>query len=295
MNLAQPARLADAAPFEIVMPAQQSLPLVVASPHSGSVYPPDFLAASRLDRDRLRRSEDAFVDEIFAGTAGLGAPLLKAIFARAFIDANREAYELDPAMFEEPLPAWVNVRSPRVAAGLGTIPRIVSSGEEIYRRKLTLAEARERIEHFYRPYHDALAELVAATKRRFGYCILIDAHSMPSTEGPGQPEPGARRTDIVLGDCYGTACAGIVSSRARETLEPLGYRVTQNDPYAGGFVTQHYGKPLDFTHAIQIEINRALYMDEESIRPSPALARLARDMDRVIAGLGAIERSAFLP
>ena len=295
MNLAQPARVACAAPFEIVMPAAQTLPLVVASPHSGTDYPPEFLAASRLDRNRLRRSEDAFVDEIFAGAARLGAPLLKANFARAFIDPNREAYELDPAMFEEKLPAWVNVRSPRVAAGLGTIPRIVSSGEEIYRRKLTLTEARERIEQFYRPYHDALGELVGATRRKFGYCILIDAHSMPSSDGPGQPEPGARRTDIVLGDCYGTACANIVSSRVRETLEPLGYRVAQNDPYAGGFVTQHYGKPLDFTHALQIEINRALYMDEESIRPSPTMALLAADMDKVIAALGAIDRSAFLP
>jgi N-formylglutamate amidohydrolase len=295
MNLAQPARIAEIAPFEIAMPALQTLPLVVASPHSGTAYPPEFLAASRLDRDRLRRSEDAFVDAIFAGAASLGAPLLKATFARAFIDANREAYELDPAMFEEPLPAWVNVRSPRVAAGLGTIPRIVSSGEEIYARKLTLAEARDRIERFYRPYHDALSELVIATRRKFGYCILIDAHSMPSTGGPGQPELAGRRTDIVLGDCFGTACAGLISARVRETLDSLGYRVAHNDPYAGGFVTQHYGKPLDFVHAIQIEINRALYMDEQSIRPSPGLARLTGDMDRVIAGLGAIDRSAFLP
>jgi N-formylglutamate amidohydrolase len=295
MNVVQHPRIVEPAPYEIAMPARQTLPLVVASPHSGLVYPPEFLAASRLDRDRLRRSEDAFVDEIFGGATALGAPLLKANFPRAFIDPNREAFELDPAMFEEPLPAWVNMRSPRVAAGLGTIPRIVSSGEEIYGRKLSFAEVQNRIERYYRPYHEALGELVVATRRRFGYCILIDAHSMPSSGGPDLPEQGLRRTDIVLGDCFGTASAALVSLRVRETLEPLGYRIAHNDPYAGGFVTQHYGRPLEFVHALQIEINRALYMDEQAIRPSPGLARLARDMDRVIAALGGIDRSAFLP
>ena len=283
------------APYEIVPPTRQTLPLVVASPHSGIDYPPEFLAASRLDRDRLRRSEDAFVDEIFAAAPALGAPLLKANFPRTFIDPNREAYELDPAMFAGPLPAWVNARSPRVAAGLGTIPRIVSSGEEIYRDKLDFKEARNRIDRFYRPYHEALARLIAGTRERFGYCILIDAHSMPSSGGPGLPERGLRLTDIVLGDCFGTACANLVSTRVRETLEPLGYRVAHNDPYAGGFVTQHYGRPLEFVHALQIEINRALYMNEQAIEPGPGLARLAHDMERVIAALGAIDRSTFLP
>lgn len=295
MNFPQPSHMVEPAPFEIARPAMQTLPLVVASPHSGVAYPASFLAAARIDRNRLRRSEDAFVDEIVSGAVALGAPLLKANFPRAFIDPNREAYELDPTMFEEPLPAWVNTRSPRVAAGLGTIPRIVSSGEEIYARKLTFAEVTDRIERYYRPYHNALTELVTETRRQFGYCILIDAHSMPSSGGPGLPEHGIRRTDIVLGDCFGTACAGLVAQRVRETLEPLGYRVAQNDPYAGGFVTQHYGRPLDFVHAIQIEINRALYMDEQAIRPSLGLARLARDMEAVIAALGAIDRSSFLP
>lgn len=295
MNLAQHARIVEPAPYEIAMPARQTLPLVVASPHSGLVYPPEFLSASRLDRDRLRRSEDAFVDEIFAGAVTLGVPLLKANFPRAFIDCNREAFELDPTMFAEPLPEWVNMRSPRVAAGLGTIPRIVSSGEEIYGRKLSFAEVRERIERYYRPYHEALGELVVETQKHFGYCILIDAHSMPSAGGPGLPDQGVRRTDVVLGDCFGTACAAIVSARVRETLEPLGYRIAHNDPYAGGFVTQHYGRPLESVHALQIEINRALYMDEQAIRPAPGLAQLARDMDRAIEALGAIDRSAFLP
>jgi len=295
MNVAPQAKVAAEPPYAIVAPTRQTLPLVVASPHSGVEYPPEFLAASRLDRDRLRKSEDAFVDEIFAAAPALGAPLLRANFPRAFVDPNREAYELDPTMFAGPLPAWVNARSPRVAAGLGTIPRVVSSGEEIYRDKLQFAEARDRIERFYRPYHDALAQLVIETRRHFGYCILIDAHSMPSTGGPGLAERSHRACDIVLGDCFGTACAGIVATRVRETLEPLGYRVAQNDPYAGGFVTQHYGRPLDFVHALQIEINRALYMNELTIEPTNGLGRLATDMKRVIGALGAIDRSAFMP
>jgi N-formylglutamate amidohydrolase len=295
MNLAQQPRIADISPYEIAAPAVQTLPIVVASPHSGADYTAEFLAASRLDRDRLRRSEDAFVDEIFAQAPALGAPLLKANFPRAFVDPNREAFELDPAMFNEPLPAWTNTRSPRVAAGLGTIPRVVASGEEIYGQKLCFADATTRIDRFYRPYHAALTELVIETRERFGYCILIDAHSMPSVGGPGERDRGARRTDIVLGDCFGTACANIVSSRVRETLEPLGYRCAYNDPYSGGFVTQHYGRPLDFVHAIQIEINRALYMDELAIRPTDNLGRLAVDMEDAVRALGAIDRSAFLP
>ncbi|MEX0807823.1 MAG: N-formylglutamate amidohydrolase [Dongiaceae bacterium] len=295
MNLAQHPRIAETSPYEIAAPASQTLPIVVASPHSGTDYSAEFLAASRLDRDRLRRSEDAFVDEIFARAPALGAPLLKANFPRAYVDPNREAFELDPAMFNDPLPAWANTRSPRVAAGLGTIPRVVASGEEIYGGKLCFAEATSRIDRFYRPYHAALTELVVETRERFGYCILIDGHSMPSVGGPGERDRGTRRTDIVIGDCFGTACANIVSTRARETLERLGYRCAYNDPYSGGFVTQHYGRPLDFVHVIQIEINRALYMDELAIRPTDNLGGLAMHMDDVVRALAAIDRSAFLP
>src|SRR5258708_38930085 len=163
-------------PIEIVVPARQQLAIVLASPHSGANYPPDLLAASRLDPHALRRSEDSFVDEIFAGGPGLGAPLLRARFARAYLDPNREPFELDPAMFEDPLPEFVNSRSPRVQVGLGTIARIVATGEDIYRGKLRFADALARVERLYRPYHRALGALIEATRQRFGYSLLIDCH-----------------------------------------------------------------------------------------------------------------------
>src|SRR5436305_6313162 len=181
-------------------PAARRLPLVVASPHSGTEYPADFVAASRLDPLALRQSEDSFVDELFAAAPRLGAPLLAARFPRAYLDVNREAYELDPAMFSDALPSFVNARSPRVRIGLGTIARIVASGEEIYAEKLRFADAEQRIERLYHPYHDILRRLVEETERMFGGYLLVDCHSMPSISGCG--EDGA---DIVLGDCHGTA------------------------------------------------------------------------------------------
>src|SRR4051812_5246686 len=196
--------------FEILAPPVQTMPLVLASPHSGTSYPPDFLAASRLDAFSLRKSEDTFVDEIFMAAPLLGAPLIRALFPRAFLDANREAFELDPEMFADMLPAYVNVRSPRVAAGLGTIAKLVANGEEIYRGKLRFAEALARVDRFYNPYHSALGRLVEDTRARFGHCLLIDCHSMPSAGAPGEPDPGRPRVDFVLGDCYGASCAACV-------------------------------------------------------------------------------------
>jgi N-formylglutamate amidohydrolase len=274
--------------YEILRPAEQSLPLVLASPHSGTLYPPDFLRASRLDDRALRKSEDAYVDEIFARAPSLGVPLLRACFPRAFLDANREAYELDPVMFADRLPPWANTRSARVAAGLGTIPRIVASGEEIYRTKLDLAEALARIDRFYHPYHAALSTLVEETRRRFGFCILLDCHSMPSSSGP--PETGGRpQADFVLGDCHGSACSPLLMDTADDHLRSLGYRVNRNTPYAGGFTTRHYGRPRTGRHALQIEINRALYMEEATYERKPHLETLARQMSDLVVRLGAVQ------
>ncbi|HEV7368684.1 N-formylglutamate amidohydrolase [Arenibaculum sp.] len=274
--------------YEILRPAEQSLPLVLASPHSGTRYPPDFLQASRLDDRALRKSEDTYVDEIFAQAPALGAPLLRALFPRAFLDANREAYELDPAMFADRLPPWANTRSPRVAAGLGTIARVVASGEEIYRAKLDLADAFARIDGFYHPYHAALSALIEDTRRRFGFCILLDCHSMPSSSGP--PETGGRlHVDFVLGDCHGSACSPFLIDAADDYLRGLGYRVNRNAPYAGGFTTRHYGQPKTGRHALQIEINRALYMHEATYERKPHLEALARQMSDLIALLGTLE------
>lgn len=275
---------------EVLRPGLQSLPLVVSSPHSGADYPDSFVAASQLDPLMLRRSEDSFVDEIFACAPRLGAPLLRALFPRAFVDANREPYELDPSMFREPLPDYANTRSPRVAAGLGTIARVVANGAEIYREKLALTEALQRIRTYYYPYHAALAELVETTRRRFGYCLLLDCHSMPSSGGPMEADAGNPRIDFILGDCHGTACAAAVTETAARVLREAGFRVGRNKPYSGGFVTRHYGRPEEGLHALQIEINRALYMDEAAIRRRPGLKRLAALMPELVQALGALPR-----
>jgi len=291
---AEPVAEANGVSHEVVAPERQILPLVFASPHSGCDYPQDFLAASRLDPLALRRSEDSFVDEIFEAAPKLGAPLIRALFPRAFVDANREPFELDPAMFEGELPAYANTRSPRVAAGLGTIARVVANGADIYRGKLDFSEALGRIRRHYWPYHQSLTDLIERTKARFGTCILIDCHSMPSTGGPlagelGDRDAGAKRVDFVLGDCHGTACAPAVIQTVQTSLRELGYHVARNRPYSGGFVTRHYGKPEEAVHGLQIEVNRFLYMDESEIRRGAGLPRLARDMGKVIAALGKLD------
>jgi N-formylglutamate amidohydrolase len=270
-------------PLDLWRPAAQLVPLVVASPHSGSDYPAEFVAASRLDPVTLRRSEDAFVDEIFAAAPRLGAPMLAARFPRAYLDVNREAWELDPAMFGDALPDYVNARSSRVRMGLGTIARVVASGEEIYGGKLYFAEAQERIEQLYRPYHATLTRLVDETAADFGFCLVVDCHSMPSGS---QGSAGREAADIVLGDCHGAACAPRIVEIARRYLTQRGFVVALNAPYAGGFTTGHYGRPRQRRHALQIEINRAIYMDERNYRRRPGFARLSEEMAGLIARLG---------
>ncbi|WP_026988430.1 N-formylglutamate amidohydrolase [Fodinicurvata fenggangensis] len=274
---------------EVLRPRRQCLPLVVASPHSGSSYPADFLARSRLDPLMLRRSEDSFVDEIFAAAPGLGVPLLRALFPRAYVDPNREPYELDPSMFDEPLPDYVNSSSPRVAAGLGTVARVVANGAEIYKGKLTLDDALRRIERCYRPYHDALAGLLAETRAQFGACLLLDCHSMPSSAQNWGRDPRVPTMDIVLGDCHGSACAPEVTECATEVLRAAGYRVGRNKPYSGGYVTRHYSRPREGLHCLQIEINRRLYMDEARIERTAGLDRLAKRMPELIRHLGQLD------
>jgi N-formylglutamate amidohydrolase len=279
-------------PYEILAPARQTVPLVFASPHSGDIYPPDFVARSRLDMRALRRSEDSYVDELFGAAPSLGAPLLRALFPRAYVDPNREPYELDPAMFDGPLPDFVNCNSSRVAAGLGTVARVVANGESIYRGKLSFAEAEQRIAYCYRPYHSALADLVAATQSRFGCAMLIDCHSMPSVGGPMERDPGAGRVDIVLGDCHGVSCDPRLTDLADRVLRAEGLAVQRNAPYSGGFTTQHYGRPAEGVHTLQIEINRALYMNEFSYERGSGFAVLRRRLNRLIEALADFDPSA---
>jgi N-formylglutamate amidohydrolase len=279
--------------WDVIAPGEQTIPLVFASPHSGASYPDEFVAASRLDPLTLRRSEDSFVDEIFAGVPSHGAPLIRAHFPRAYIDPNREPYELDPTMFEDELPSYVNTRSPRVGAGLGTIARVVANGEEIYRDKLIFEEAKARIERCYWPYHQALSHLIDGTRARFGTCLLVDCHSMPSIGGPMDRDAGHRRVDFVLGDVFGTACASFVTDAVEKFLRERDYNVTRNLPYAGGFTTRHYGRPQTGVHALQIEINRALYMDEERFERRPYIAELNETMTELSARLGALAADAL--
>jgi N-formylglutamate amidohydrolase len=273
-------------PYLVLAPAEQTVPLVVASPHSGREYDETFLAAARLTPLDLRRSEDSFVEELFASATEHGAPLLCAQFPRAFCDPNREAWELDPAMFADPLPEWVNTTSPRVGAGLGTIARIVTSGETIYRGKLRFAEAEERVRACWQPYHDALAALIAATQDRFGCCLLIDCHSMPAGSGRlGGP-------DFVLGDAHGTACTPRVTRLVEDLLTSSRYSVRRNDPYAGGYVTRHYGRPREGVHALQIEVARRLYMDEASLKKADGFTLLQERLGTLIGQVA--EASAAL-
>lgn len=278
-------------PLRLSRPAAQTSPLVFASPHSGANYPTEFVAAARLGPLDLRRSEDCFVDDLFAGAPSCGAPLLAATFPRAFCDANREPWELDPTMFEDTLPSWVNTVSPRVGAGLGTIARVVASGEAIYRHKLRFAEAERRVSCFWQPFHAALSRLLEETRARFGVCLLIDCHSMPAHGGGGRNGTGA--VDFVLGDAHGTACAPRVTRRVEQLILDLGYTVRRNDPYAGGYITRHYGRPRDGVQALQIEVARRLYMDEARIERGVGFASMYRDLTSLIAAL-ATEAPALL-
>ncbi len=278
-----------ATPFDVLVPEKVTLPFVLNSPHSGRHYPAEFLEASALDSLTIRRSEDSFVDELFEGAVALGLPLLRAHFPRAYLDVNREPYELDPSMFDGPLPPHVNSTSLRVSGGLGTIARIVGDGSEIYHRKLTFADASQRINSLYKPYHARLRSLLDDAYAHHRCAVLIDCHSMPSIGGLLDQDPGADRPDIVLGDRYGTACAPVLIHTAEQTLSGLGYKVTRNNPYAGGFNTEQYGRPGHGRHALQIELNRSLYMDENRVERADSLAKVRGHMTRLATALSEID------
>jgi N-formylglutamate amidohydrolase len=248
--------------FTILRPDDGFSPFVFNSPHSGRTYPSAFLRASRLSAPALRKSEDAYVDLLLAGVVKIGATLMHAHFPRAYLDVNREPYELDPALFAERLPDYANTHSLRVVGGLGTIARIVNEQEEIYRGPLTVSTALERINKLYKPYHEALAGILHEARRSFGYAVLIDFHSMPSYQSDRSE---TQKVDFVLGDRFGTSCPREMVRFAEKFLTGLGYKVALNKPYAGGYITEHYGNPNEGIHALQIEVNRALYMNEETL------------------------------
>ncbi len=271
-------------PVEVRAPAAQSVPFVFASPHSGRDYSDDFLSATRLDPLTLRRSEDCFVDELFAAAPSHGAPLLLAHFPRAYCDVNRDPAELDPAVIREPIPLSAYTRLPRVSAGLGVIARIVRDGAEIYSAPLPLAEAGRRLDALHAPYHRALRGLVDQTQARFGACVLIDCHSMPALAAAQIRGCGP---DFVLGDRFGVSCDPALTAHAERCLTALGFAVMRNNPYAGGYTAEVYGRPPSGVHALQIEINRALYMDEDRLeknaRFEPFRERLGQFIQALVA------------
>jgi N-formylglutamate amidohydrolase len=273
--------------FDVREPEQQTIPFVFNSPHSGNRYPAEFLANSNLDALSIRRSADHFVDELFGDAPELGAPLLLAHFPRAYLDVNREPYELDPRMFDGALPPYVNIGSMRVAGGLGTIPRIVAENMNIYRKRLSVEEGLARIETIYKPYHACLRRLIARTHARFGLGVLIDCHSMP---GNIRLAGSDLRPDFIIGDRYGTSASAELSRAAMQFLEGMGFTAVRNKPYAGGFITEHYGRPVRGLHALQIEINRALYVDEITLEKrsefpliAAALSTFMRQMTDFVA------------
>ena len=259
--------------FEIIEPEALDSPIVFSSPHSGRYYPESFLRASRLNAFELRRSEDAFVDLLLTPAAESGVPLIHARFPRAFLDVNREPYELDPRLIEGPLPGFANTRSMRVAAGLGAIPRIVADGQDIYRRRIPVTEAFERIETLHKPFHAALRRLLQRARSAFGVALLVDWHSMPSSDATG----GRSTPDFVLGDRFATSCAPQIVDAVEALLRRKGFSVARNKPYAGGFITESYGNPDKGMLALQIEASRALYMDERTLTPNVGFKSLAAD------------------
>ncbi len=264
--------------FETIRPRLQTTPFVFNSAHSGTDYPERFLRMTRLDRHTIRQSEDTLVDEIYEQAPFMGAPLVRARFPRAYLDVNREPYELDPLMFDEPLPANCNTSSSRVAAGLGTLARIVAHDKAIYREKLTLEDALMRIRGIYLPYHTTLQKLLSEALQHYGIAVLVDCHSMPALPRSGKTPP----PDIILGDRFGTTCAPAIIRLAERVFRNAGLRVARNHPYAGGYIARTYGRPDHNVHCLQIEISRHLYMNERTRRPNANFAFIKQIATRLI-------------
>jgi len=262
------------ASFSITAPAAGAAAsaLVFASPHSGDVYPADMGAAAGLSIASLRSAEDALVARLVADGPRHGAPLIEGRIGRAYVDLNRDPEEFDPVLVDG-APDRVG---PKTAAGYGVAPRLAGDGTPLYDRRLSMAEARARIAAVHRPYHAALAGLMEQARARHGRAVLIDWHSMPAR---------AVGAEVVLGDRHGAACRSRLTRRLRALFEDLGWRVSLNRPYAGGWSTQAWGRPDEGFEAIQIEISRGLYLDETTQAPNATHAMTRRALSRVIAAL----------
>ena len=276
--------------YHLIRPETRRSCVIFASPHSGRDYPWSFLRRTELDQHSIRTSEDAFVDELFEAAPGHGAPLLLAGAPRAFVDLNRAPEELDPALIEG---IRRSPHNPRVASGLGVVPRVVAGGRAIYRGKIPLQEAQDRITRYWRPYHQVLQELIDETHDQFGRAILIDCHSMPHEALDTIARQGGRRPDVVLGDRFGAAASAGVVERIEAALRAAGLHVQRNTPFAGAYTTQHYGRPSRRQHCVQIEIDRSLYMNEQLIRPNGNFSAFKALLSGVVAELAAFGAEPF--
>jgi len=273
--------------YTLYAPARRETPVVFSSPHSGRDYPVAFLRASVLDAKTIRSSEDAFVDDLYRAAPDHGAPLLAARAPRAFIDMNRAPDELDPGVVEGVVRGAHN---PRVASGLGVIPRVVAAGRAIYRGKLTLAEAEDRLNRHWHPYHAALKTLTEQAHHDFGQAVLIDCHSMPHEAIESHARPGTPHPEVVLGDRFGAAASRDIMDHIEAAFLRTGLRVSRNAPFAGAYITQSFGRPSRGYHVVQVEIDRALYMDEARITPSPDFDAFRTLLTGVIAEITDIGR-----
>ena len=273
--------------YHVHQPMDRNTCVVFASPHSGRVYPNSFMRQTVLDKHAIRSSEDAFVDTLFSSAPEHGAPLVTAGMPRAYVDVNRSEDELDPALIQGVRRSGHN---PRVASGLGVVPRVVSNGKAIYSGKITRAEAQRRIDSFWRPYHAALRAELDHAKEMFGQAILLDSHSMPHEAMDSVAQTGAPRPDVVLGDRFGAAASDLIVGLVEDAFHAAGLTVTRNTPFAGAYVTQHYGRPSSGVHAIQIEIDRSLYMDERQIRPHHGFEPFCKLIDGIVADIARIGR-----
>lgn len=253
-------------PYRLVLPDRRTTPVIFSSPHSGAEYPAAFLRDSVLDSHAIRSSEDAFVDSLFAHAPRVGAPLIAARMPRAYVDLNRASDELDPGVIEgiDRPP-----HNPRISSGLGVIPRVVAGGRQIYRGKITRAEAEDRLRRFWHPYHAALRRLMDDSHALFGRAVLIDCHSMPHEAIDAHARPGQPRPEVVLGDRFGAAAGRDVVDAIEAAFAAAGLRVVRNAPFAGAYIAQAHGRPSRGYHVVQVEIDRALYMDEAKILPRP--------------------------
>lgn len=271
--------------YEVLHPERNTSCVVFASPHSGRDYPWRFLRTTVLNEHQVRSSEDAFVDKLFDCAPRFGASFLKAGAPRAFVDLNRAADELDPALIEGVGPKGHN---PRVASGLGVVPRVVANGRAIYRGKLSLEEVERRIDLYWRPYHGMLQQLLDSAHRRHGQAVLIDCHSMPHEAIDSVVRGGMKRPDVVLGDRFGAAASGEVVDRIEAAFVAAGFVVTRNAPFAGAYITQAYGRPTRGQHAVQVEIDRSLYMNEALVRPNGSFDDIRVRLAAVVAEVAQI-------